>query len=923
MSSLPHLPHYTVTARIGAGGMGEVYRARDARLDRDVAVKMLPDDLTADSDRHARFHREAKLLAAFSHPNVAAIHALEEHEGRHYLVMELVDGEDLGARLDRGPLTVRDALDIARQIAAAMQAAHDKGIVHRDLKPQNVMLDAEGRVKVLDFGLAKLLLDDPDAEAPGSGSWQTLPPTLTSDGTRQGVILGTAAFMSPEQARGVPVDRRADVWAFGCVLYAMLTGNAPFPGETVSDTIAAVLKSEPGWTALPADTPPRVRDLLDRCLTKDLHGRLRDMGDARIEIERILAGRDQDSEGAGAALSAARGLDRRSLLLAVLLSAVLAPLAWLLMDQLRGPAPTAAAARPAHLSFVVPAGYEASNVEPSPDGSLMAVVAAPLKAEGERGDPQLHLRALDDDEMRPVPGAENLVGFAFTPDSRWLVLMTKIDPKSSRLKLSRVPVDLSAPPLVLQQLPDGAAPPVLCLPNGDLVVATTERGLMRVPADPAAAARRIEIKADTPPRLFINNSPATVFPDGRRILGYAEVWNEEGYRQDICSVDLESGEFAIILPDAGSPRLSPEGDLLFTRGGTLLAAPFDAGAGRLTGAAVALRDGLRRRNFWSHGWFELGAEGSLFYMAGGAAGDERQFMLLDADFREIGPWSDERRPLEEDFAISRDGSRVAVVIAGIDGVFDTWVGEIDRPGLTLFAEAPQKDLTPMQFSPDGRRLYYLLYSNEGFAFFSRDLAGGDPVPLPVGDLPSTASYPTSDITADGRYLIQTLGRDGRSDLMAQPTFADAEGRAEPILLLEDSTNGRLSPDGRWLLYETDVSGRLEVCVRRFSADLSLGPVIRISGEGGADPAWHRSPGGGDPQILFVADGRYYVAGFDGERGQRVGRPVRLGADKDRLFAQYVDMKQLPDGRYLGVKMDGDEGSVARVEVVLGFTGQQQ
>src|SRR6202140_4648246 len=281
------LGSYEVVAPIGAGGMGEVYRARDAKLGGDVAIKVLPEAFAHDVDRLSRFQREAKMLASHNHPNIATIHGLEESNGTHFLVMELVPGDNLQQRVKReGVVAVEEALTIAKQVAEALEAAHEKGIIHRALKPANVKVTPEGKVKVLDFGLAKAFAGDTSNEDIGNS------PTLSMAATMQGVILGTAAYMSPEQARGKAVDKRTDIWAFGCVLYELLTARQVFRGETFSDIIAAVLEREPDWKALPIAAPPRIRDLVQRCLQKDPQRRLRDLGDARIEIEEALASKE-------------------------------------------------------------------------------------------------------------------------------------------------------------------------------------------------------------------------------------------------------------------------------------------------------------------------------------------------------------------------------------------------------------------------------------------------------------------------------------------------------------------------------------------------------------------------------------------------------------------------------------------------------
>ena len=405
------LGRYRVQGKLGEGGMGEVYRARDARLDRDVAIKVLPELLASDAERVARFEREAKTLAALNHPNIAHIYQIEHAGTSLALVMELVEGEDLSQRISRGPVPVDEALAIARQTADALEAAHEQGIIHRDLKPANIKVRPDGTVKVLDFGLAKAM-DPIDAGRPDQS------PTLTARATQMGTILGTAAYMAPEQARGKPVDKRADIWAFGVVLYEMLTGTRAFGGEDTSDVLAAVLRQEIDWKSLPAETPPRLRRLLERCLERDARTRLRDIGEARVEIAKIESG---DTGGfAGGAPSAAISADAWRNRLGWITSAVLAmalvSAGWMLWtDRNRNSSPPA---RPVRLVFDPPAnlsfdGGLADSIAVSPDGrSLVFTGRSP---DGQR---QLWTQALDSGETKALPGTEDPLMPFWSPDGR-------------------------------------------------------------------------------------------------------------------------------------------------------------------------------------------------------------------------------------------------------------------------------------------------------------------------------------------------------------------------------------------------------------------------------------------------------------------------------------------------------------------------
>jgi serine/threonine protein kinase len=424
------LGHYRIAEKIGAGGMGVVYRAYDERLDRDVAVKVLPEEVADDPDRLARFEREAKLLASLSHQNIATLHGLEEHEGQRFLVMEFVEGENLAERIKKGPLTIDDALDYARQIAEALEAAHEQGIIHRDLKPANVMLSPEGRVKVLDFGLAKAWQpEEGDADLTHS-------PTLTAQMTAAGVLLGTAAYMSPEQARGKPVDKRTDVWSFGCVLFEMLTGSRCHQGETVSDTLAGILMQAPTWESLPASTPPRVHRLLRRCLGKDPQRRLRDIGEARIALEdfETLAVSDGRDDAAGRSQTSKRPWRALPWVIVAATAAAAVAVGWVTSR----PEPPRA---PTRLAVDLPSDLRLSitlsnPLAVSPDGSRLAFVAS---RGGAR--PRLYLRELSRFGASSIPGTEGADGPFFSPDGQWIAFFT--DKKLRKVSvLGGAPLDI-------------------------------------------------------------------------------------------------------------------------------------------------------------------------------------------------------------------------------------------------------------------------------------------------------------------------------------------------------------------------------------------------------------------------------------------------------------------------------------------------
>ncbi len=482
---------YEVTAKLGEGGMGEVYRATDTKLRRDVAIKVLPAAFTEDKERLARFEREAQLLAQLHHPNIASIFGLEEADGVRALVMELVEGPTLAERLEAGPLSLEESVSIAKQIAQALEEAHEKGIIHRDLKPQNIKASVDGKVKVLDFGLAKAM--DPLSAGSGSASQLAQSPTLTLGATVQGVILGTAAYMSPEQAKGSPVDKRADIWAFGVVLYEMLTGARLFAGDSVPETLAGVLKSEIDWARLPETTPVRVRRLLERCLVRDRRQRLHDIGDARLELEDTSL---RAPEG-GASEAAAPARSRTAVVAAsaLLAGALLGALAW---RTIGGKSNAAAASPITRLSIVPPPGQQLLGADISPDGQTLALS---LRPRGDRiSRPRVYLRRLGRFDPEPVAESDGTSGFGFSPDSRWLYFVAPVAAGAPQRRIARVPVEGNAAPVTVRRWDDNWGTSTV-LANGDILVATIGGDkYLRLPAsgadpEPLAPSRAARSRA--------------------------------------------------------------------------------------------------------------------------------------------------------------------------------------------------------------------------------------------------------------------------------------------------------------------------------------------------------------------------------------------------------------------------------------------
>ncbi len=585
---------YEITAPLGAGGMGEVYRARDTRLGRDVAIKALPAEFAQDAERLARFEREAKLLASLSHPNIAGIHGVEDADGTRYLVLEFVEGETLAARLARGPLPMDDALHICAMVAAAIETAHEAGIVHRDLKPGNVMIKPDGVVKVLDFGLAKAgaagaLSSDPNLSAS---------PTLTHMATNAGVILGTAAYMSPEQARGKAIDRRTDIWSFGCVLYECLAGRPLFDGDTVSDLIAKILQTEPDWSALPAATPPRVRTLLARCLTKDAKQRLRDIGEARIALGD--AARDSGTIAAtGMPVRTGRGrrtLIQTGLVVATALIAIIA-----MRFSSRPPAPPRVA-----LSVMLPAGdrldggRENALVGIAPDGSAV-VFAASTGTDNHR----LFVRRLDRPDIVELPGTDDASAPFFSPDGEWVAFFADRHLLKTSVR--------GGTPVVLAEA--GSNRGGAWLDDGSIVFTPTFASpLIQIDANGGNAHAITTLDSTKSERT--HRWPCGL-PGSKWVVFTVGVTNSPGGYDDaaIEAVSVKSGERRV-LAHGGCARYAPGGHLIFARNGSLYAMPLDPDDPKGGATAVPVQDGVLGVTTSGIAFFDIARNGTLAMVPG-------------------------------------------------------------------------------------------------------------------------------------------------------------------------------------------------------------------------------------------------------------------------------------------------------------------
>ena len=792
---------YEVGAQVGAGGMGEVYRAHDSKLGRDVAIKVLPEAFADDPERLSRFQREAKMLAALNHPNIATIFGLEQSGGTHYLVMELVPGDTLQQRVKRdGAVPIEEALAIAKQIAEALEAAHEKGIIHRDLKPANVKVTPEGKVKVLDFGLAKAFEGDASSVDIGNS------PTLSQAATMQGVILGTAAYMSPEQARGKSVDKRTDIWAFGCVLYELLTDKQPFHGEDITEILASVVKSEPDWTALPANISPSIRVLLQRCLRKDRRQRTPDAAVLRIEIEDALAA-PATGEPAAAAIGAGM-VGRRAILLGagcLATACVVTGLAvWSLKPTPSKPVTRTVITLPADQRL---AADENPAVVISPDGRLLAYAAI------RGGVQQLYLRAMDSLEAKTIPGTEGAVNPFFSPDGQSLGFFA-----GDRLK--KVSVNGGG----VTTLADAATPRGASWGDqGNFVFAPSVGGpLQQIPVGGGAAKPLTELaKGETSHRW------PEVLPDGKAVLFGS---GQNNTSMQVAVHVTASGEQRILVPALGStqPRYAASGHLLYVQGGTLMAAPFDVRRQALTGEAVPVVENVQGSSFGAV-QYSISATGSLVYVSGGSQVNQQRLVFVSRDGKE--------QPLAAPAGaytfphISPDGRKVVV---GRDN--QVWVYELARDTMTRFTFEGTANNAPV-WAPDGNRIAFSSNKDGPLSVYWQKADGSGGMEKLTGSeyLRGPVSW-----SADGQLLSfvevnSTTGYDIWVLDMKDPSTGSGQGRkAVPFLRTPFNEIGGISPDGHWMAYFSNESGRYEVYVQPYPGP---GGKWQISTDGGMDMRW--------------------------------------------------------------------------------------
>ena len=787
---------YEIVGVLGAGGMGEVYRARDSKLGRDVALKVLPESFAADPDRLARFHREAQVLGALNHPNIAQIYGFEDSGATHALVMELVEGPTLADRIAEGAIPVADALAIARQIATALEAAHDLGIVHRDLKPANVKVREDGAVKVLDFGLAKAM--DPAA---ASGADVMNSPTLTARSTQLGTIIGTAAYMAPEQAKGKAVDRRADIWAFGVVLFEMLAGERAFKGDDVSDVLAAVLRQEIDWKVLPADVPPRVRRVLERCLERDPKRRLRDIGDVWI-------GMDAPDEVA-AAPAAASPVQSASVLSRALpwAAAILIAGGSVAWSLLRVPAPTPQLVTRSAETLKTPSLF----INVSRDGTRLAYAVWT----GGNTTLGIALRMIDQFEAKIVPGTENGVFPLFSPDGQWIAFGL------SDGAIRKIPVTGGT----AIKICDGSLAGGGAWGDDNTLVFSGPKGLMRVSADGGTPESLTTPDAAKGELAHIRPQ---FLPGGRQLL--FTVMSSRG--AEFAVRDLAKDGYRIIGKGGDNGQYAASGHLTFVRSATVFAMPFDVKSLTVGGGEVPVIESVSTIGPGGTGDYSASDGGLLAYFS---SGEIQGTTLAWADRSgATKPLVGESRQLWGTGRLSPDGNRVANGIDSDKGGRDIWTFDAARGTLQRLTFGGRNDF-PV-WTPNGQRVYFSFTEDGKYGLYSVPADASTKATLVVASdsLPTPTSF-----TPDGRTLLfNQLGPDKRQRIYILPIPAEGQpGKAQPLHEAAGvETDAAVSPDGHWVAYTSTESGTAEVYVQPFPVP---GPKIRVSLAGGIRARWTR------------------------------------------------------------------------------------
>jgi serine/threonine protein kinase len=830
LASGSKLGPYEIVGPLGAGGMGEVYRARDKKLGRDVAIKVLPREFAADPARMARFEREAKLLASLNHANIASIYGFEDADGIGWLVMELVDGPTLAERILQGPLPLDEALLIARQIAEALEYAHERGIVHRDIKPANMKLSTDGAVKVLDFGLAKAIEGDP------ASSDISTSPTISRMATQAGIILGTAAYMSPEQAKGKPVDRRTDLWAFGCVLFEMLIGKTAFGGETVTDVLAAVVMKDPDWSKLPASTPPRIREVLERCLKKDQRQRLQSMGDARITIEEFLSG---NTESTSSQLAPTRS---PALWLSMLPWALLTLLAgfisWLFFEH------KSASSAPGAVTAALVSGPDLSDPSFSPDGNVVA-----YEKEGK-----LWIRSLRDLESHPIEGTEGGHGPFWSPDSRSIGFFRESEIR--RISL------LSGQSSLVCPLPTGGSGNEGTWGAEDRIVfSMIPEGLFEVSAQ--GGQPELFTKADRAKDEFVLRAPHFL-SDGKTLL---MIVRRPGPGIRLDTVAVQSGrkrQVVLQIPDSflfKAVSSEKTGHLLFYEvrpNPGIWAVPFSFSALKVTGQRFLVRQKASS--------FSVSLEGNLVYLSGVNDGPS-ELSWVDRSGKILGSFGSLKNEIRQP-TVSPEGHRVAVMNVGEN--WSVWVQDSIRNTATnlttsLYFAASQA------WTSDGKRLVFSCQdtAKSPFGLCTASPDGSAP-PKPILVLPMGPNPLYLTLSPDNSTALYSAREAFRShNIFIWSVSLRAGAKPEPFQVTPAiQLSPQFSPDGHFVAYQSDESGRFEVYVRPFPPGDAK---WTISTNGGTAPKWNSS----GHELFFVEGEKLMAVPVESRPSFKLGLPVQL------------------------------------------------
>ena len=840
---------YEVLALLGAGGMGEVYRAKDSTLKREVALKVLPADVAKDRERLARFQREAEVLASLNHPHIAQIYGLEHVGDTFALVMELVEGEDLSQRIARGPIPIDEALAIARQIAEALEAAHDHGIIHRDLKPANIKVRADGTVKVLDFGLAKAV--DPTA---GSSATAMNSPTLSIRATQAGIILGTAAYMSPEQARGKPVDKRADIWAFGAVLFEMLTGQRAFKGEEMSDVLAAVLRQDMDWGALPAATPPSLQRLLIRCLDRDPRLRLRDIGEARVTLNRMISGAPDPSAVVAPARLDARPGTRVALPWVIAALALVGAGAVALRHARETPPPADAIqftiAAPENTSFGgLPGGGTgvATQLAVSPDGRYVVFVAR------GQNEFQLWLRPIAGLESTPLRGTDGAAFPFWSPDSRFVAFF-------AAGKLHKVQIT-GGPPIPVCDATRGLGGTW----NRDNIIlfsTTPDSGgnvLMRVSGAggvPVAASVLDTTTGETSHRW------PHFLPDGRQFLFTVSTGTccpaVKPSRIKIGALDSTE---SVTLFETESSAAYTAGHVLFSRAQTLMAQRFDPGARQLTGDPFPVADHVPNEGS-RYASFSASENGVLLY-ARGNVGTTTRLTWFDRAGNITGTVGEPAA--YETLALAPDDRRIAVSLAETSSANHAiWVIDSVRGAMSRLTFDAVNDTSPV-WSPDGSRIAFQSL-RMGESSMRQKVVSGAAMDEPL--LIGQQLLPTS-WSPDGRFIAYARNTSGSTDVWILPLTGDRKPFAFTQTVPAER-HAAFAPDGKWIAYQSNGTGRIEIYVQPFPA--TQGTKYLVSTGGGEQPVWRAD---GKELFFLGAESKMMSATIDTTRQFEAGAPLAL------------------------------------------------